>query len=88
MANTKSAKKMVRKITTRTARNKSRRSQMRGTIRVVETAIINNDKSAAILALKNAQPKIMRAAQKGALHARTAARKISRLARRINNINA
>ncbi|MEC8476597.1 MAG: 30S ribosomal protein S20, partial [Pseudomonadota bacterium] len=40
MANTKSAKKMVRKIAKRTEVNKARRSRMRSFIRSVEEAII------------------------------------------------
>jgi len=83
MANTKSAKKMVRKIARRTEVNKARRSRMRTFIRKVEEAIASGDKSAADEALKAAQPEIMRAAQKGIMHKRTSARKISRLSARI-----
>ncbi|MEL6756721.1 MAG: 30S ribosomal protein S20, partial [Pseudomonadota bacterium] len=52
MANTKSAKKMVRKIATRTEVNKARRSRMRTFVRKVEEAIEAGDKSAAAEALK------------------------------------
>ena len=83
MANTKSAKKMVRKIARRTEVNKARRSRMRTFIRKVEEAIASGDKSAADEALKAAQPEIMRAAQKGIMHKRTSARKISRLSARV-----
>lgn len=86
MANTRSAKKMIRKIAMRTIRNKSRKSQMRSTIRHVEEALVAKDKPRAIQAFQTAEPAIMRAAQKGVLHARTAARKVSRLARHINNL--
>ncbi len=87
MANTKSAKKMVRKIARRTERNKSRRTRMRGFIRKVEEAIASGDKDNAVLAFKAAQPEIARAAQKGIMHAKTAARKISRLNRRVNALS-
>ena len=83
MANTKSAKKMVRKIERRTEVNKARRSRMRTFIRKVEEAIAAGDKSKANEAFKAAQPEIMRAAQKGIMHKRTSARKISRLSARI-----
>ena len=43
MANTKSAQKAVRKIARRTAVNKSRRSQMRTSVRKVEEAIEAKD---------------------------------------------
>jgi len=83
MANTKSAKKMVRKIATRTEVNKARRSRMRSYVRKVEEAIEAGDKSAAAVALKAAQPEIMRAAGKGVLHKNTSSRKISRLSSRV-----
>ncbi len=83
MANTKSAKKMVRKIATRTAVNTARRSRMRTFIRRVEEAIASGDKKAAQAALQAAQPEIMRAAGKGLIHKNTSARKVSRLARRV-----
>jgi len=84
MANTPSAKKAVRKIARRTAINRSRRSQMRTYIRKVEQAIAAGDANAAAEALRAAQPLITRAAQKGIIHANTAARKVSRLTRRVN----
>ena len=84
MANTRSAKKATRKISRRTATNRSRRSQMRTYIRKVEEAIATGDSRSAAEALRAAQPLIMRAAQKGIVHANTAARKVSRLSRRVN----
>ncbi|MGC6499131.1 MAG: 30S ribosomal protein S20 [Henriciella sp.] len=83
MANTKSAKKMVRKIAQRTAVNTARRSRMRTFVRKVEEAISSGDKSAAQEAFRLAQPEIMRAAGKGVLHKNTSSRKISRLSARI-----
>ena len=83
MANTRSAKKMVRKIAQRTEVNMARRSRMRSFIRKVETAIDAGDKKTAADALKAAQPEIMRAAQKGILHKNTSSRKMSRLSARI-----
>ena len=83
MANTKSAKKMVRKITKRTEVNKARRSRMRSFIRSVEEAITAGNKSAAQEALKNAEPAIMKNGQKGILHKRAASRKVSRLSKRV-----
>jgi len=83
MANTTSAKKATRKIARRTEVNKARRSRMRTFLRKVEEAIASGDKGAASLALKAAEPEIMRAAQKGVVHKNTASRKVSRLAHRI-----
>ena len=83
MANTKSAQKAVRKIERRTAVNKSRRSQMRTYVRKVEEALEAKDAPAAAQALKDAEPMVARAAQKGILHNNTASRKISRLTKRV-----
>ncbi len=83
MANTKSAKKAARQAERRTLVNKSRRSRMRTSVRKVEEAIAAGDKGAANLALREAQPEVMRSASKGIMHKNTASRKISRLSARI-----
>lgn len=88
MANTKSAKKAVRKLAKRTQVNQSRRSRMRTYLRKVEEAIGAGDQSAAQEALKAAQPEVMRASQKRILHANTASRKLSRLSARIKAMSA
>ncbi|MFO1096720.1 MAG: 30S ribosomal protein S20 [Xanthobacteraceae bacterium] len=83
MANTKSAKKATRKIKGRTEVNQGRRSRMRTFVRGVEDAIKSGDKAAAVAALKAAEPVLVRAAQKGVVHKRTASRKVSRLSQRV-----
>lgn len=84
MANTSSAKKMVRKIARRTEVNKARRSRMRTMVRQVEEAIASGDKAKAVAALGAAEPELMRAAQKGIVHKSTASRKVSRLTKRVS----
>lgn len=86
MANTSSAKKMVRKIERRTARNRDQKTRMRTFIRRVDEAIAGGDKVAAETALRAAQPVIARAGQKGLMHKKTASRKISRLSKRVSTI--
>lgn len=88
MANTPSAKKATRKIARRAEVNRNRRSRMRTQVRKVEEAIASGNASAAAEAFKNAQPELMRAAQKGVLHKNTASRKVSRLAARVKAISA
>ncbi|MCG7393011.1 30S ribosomal protein S20 [Microvirga sp. ACRRW] len=88
MANTVSAKKMTRKIATRTAVNKSRRSRMRTFVRKVEEAIASGNQNEALAALRAAEPEMMRAAQKGIVHKNTASRKVSRLTSRIKALSA
>ncbi|NEW88275.1 MULTISPECIES: 30S ribosomal protein S20 [Rhodopseudomonas] len=83
MANTSSAKKATRKIARRTAVNKSRRTQMRGSVRTVEEAIANGDREAALKAMARAEPELMRAAQRNIIHRNAASRKVSRLSHSI-----
>ena len=83
MANTRSAKKMVRKIAKRTEINTARHSRVRTFVRRVEEAIQSGDKTAAEAALRDAQPEIMRAVTKGVMHKNTSSRKISRLSARV-----
>jgi small subunit ribosomal protein S20 len=83
MANTTSAKKATRKIARRTIVNKSRRTQMRGSVRVVEEAIKNGDREAALKAFAIAEPELMQAAQRSIIHKNNASRKVSRLSHQI-----
>ena len=88
MANTSSAKKMVRKIARRTSVNKARRSRVRTYVKKVETAIEAGDQSAARQALATAESEMMRAVGKGVLHKNTGSRKISRLSARVKAMGA
>ncbi len=86
MANTKSAKKAVRKIERRSAVNRSRRSQMRTYVRKFDEAVASGDAGAAGAALQEAAPLVMRAAQKGILHKNTASRKVSRMTKKVKEL--
>ncbi|MGE0627100.1 MAG: 30S ribosomal protein S20 [Hyphomicrobiaceae bacterium] len=88
MANTKSAKKAVRKIESRTEVNKARRTRMKSEVRRVEEAIASGDKQAALAALKAAEPVLMKTAQKGVIHKRAASRKVSRLNHRVSTMSS
>ena len=83
MANTKSARKATRKIARRTIVNKTRRSLLRNSVRKIEEAIASGDRTAALAAFKEAEPAIMRAAQRGVVHKNNASRKVARLSHRI-----
>jgi small subunit ribosomal protein S20 len=83
MANTKSAKKAARQIARREVINKSRRTRVRSAVRKVEEAIASGDRSRAVAAMAEAEPAIIRAAQKGIVHRNAARRKVSRLVHRI-----
>ncbi|MBV9860176.1 MAG: 30S ribosomal protein S20 [Alphaproteobacteria bacterium] len=84
MANHKSAEKRLRQTEKRTAVNRARVSRVRTFVKKVEAAITTGDKEAAQAAFRVAQPELHRATTKGVLHKNTVARKLSRLAARIN----
>ncbi|WP_372619058.1 30S ribosomal protein S20 [Falsiroseomonas sp.] len=88
MANTDSARKRIRQIEKRTARNRARKSRVRTFLRKVEQAIASGDKGAAQEAFRAAQPELQRAATKGVMHDNTVARKLSRLSTRIKALAA
>jgi len=88
MANTRSAKKMVRKLARRTAVNKARRSRMRTYVKKVELAISGGDAAQAREALKAAESEVMRAVSKGVIHKNTGSRQVSRLSARVKAMTA
>lgn len=88
MANTSSAKKMVRKIARRTAINKTRRSRMRTFVKKVELAIAAGNADEARSALRAAESEVMSAVSKGVIHKNTGARKVSRLSARVKSMTA
>lgn len=88
MANTSSAKKMVRKIERRTDVNKSRRSRVRTYVKKVEEALDARDQKAASEALRVAQPELHRAVTKGVMKKLTVSRKLSRLSARVKALSA
>jgi small subunit ribosomal protein S20 len=83
MANTPQSKKRARQSETRFAVNKARRSRIRTFLRKVEEALASGSREAAMAALKEAQPELMRGVTKGVAHKNTVARKMSRLNARV-----
>jgi small subunit ribosomal protein S20 len=84
MPHHKSAEKRLRQTEKRTVVNRARMSRVRTFVKKVETAIESGDKQAAQTAFRDAQPELHRATTKGVMHRNTVARKLSRLAIRIN----
>ena len=83
MAHHISAKKRIRQTERRTEVNRSRTSRIRTFVKKVETALAGGDKTAAVAALRVAEPELMKGVQAGVLHKNTASRKVSRLAARV-----
>jgi small subunit ribosomal protein S20 len=86
MPNIKSAKKRVKVIATKTARNKSYKSSLKTIIKGANLAIEKNENSND--AVRAAIKKVDQAAAKGLLHKNTAARKKSALTRKLNSANS
>jgi small subunit ribosomal protein S20 len=83
MANTPQARKRIRRNESRTAVNRNRVSRIRTLIKKVETALGSGDKEAATAAMAAMQPELARGVAKGVVHKNTAARKFSRLTKRV-----
>lgn len=83
MANTPQAKKRIRRNANRASINHSRISRIRSFIRAAESAIGAGKKKEAAEALKAVQPELARGVARGVVHKNTAARKISRLSKRV-----
>ena len=83
MANTPQAKKRIRRNERRKIVNTNRVSRIRTFIKKVEAAIESGDKAVANEALKAMQPELARGVAKGVVHKNVAARKMSRLTKRV-----
>jgi small subunit ribosomal protein S20 len=83
MANMPQSKKRIRRNGRRAVINKNRLSQIRSKVKTVEAALEAGDKGAAASALAAVQPELARGVAKGLYHKNTAARKFSRLTKRI-----
>ena len=86
MANTPQARKRIRRNDNRAVINGNRLGRIRTFVKKVEAALAGGDKTAAADALKAAQPELARGVARGVLHKNTAARKISRLTKRVASL--
>lgn len=83
MANSPQARKRIRRNNRRAVINHSRTSRIRSFIKKVDAAIAAGDQDAARTAFREMQPELQRGVSKGLFHRNTAARKLSRLSKRI-----
>ena len=84
MPNIKSSERSVKTDAERRARNVALKSSVKTSVRKVSDAVAANKTEVAKELLSKASSTIDRAATKGVLHKNTAARKKSRLAKKIN----
>ena len=88
MPNIKSAIKRVKINDKKRAQNITVKSAMRTSVKKVEAAIVLNDATAAATTFADASSKLDKAASKGLIHKNAAARKKSRLMKKMNSLNA
>ena len=88
MANIKSAKKRIRVIDKKTARNRRIKNHLKVVLKSFDAALEAGDMETAKAKLALAEKKLMQAAAKGTIHKNAASRKVSRLAKRFNTANA
>ena len=87
MANHKSALKRARQYEVRRIRNKSYKTSTKKAIKEVRAAVANGSAEEARERLINAVSIIQKTVSKGVIHKNQASRKISRLARQVNQIS-
>ena len=89
MANHKSAVKRNLQNQKRRLRNRAVKTRIKGVVKQISLLGTDSDAPGTIAdELNTAKSIIDKAAKKGVLHPRTAARKISRLSKRVNRISA
>jgi small subunit ribosomal protein S20 len=88
MANIKSSKKRIKVTLVKTLRNKMIKSSLKTTIKKFETAVVGGNSEEAKVAFVNVTRALDMAASKGVVHKNMASRKKSRLAAKLNALNA
>ena len=88
MAHSLSAKKRVRQNMKRRARNRARKEQIKDSVKGFTAAITSGKLDKAADALRAVVQKLDRVATKGTIHKNAAARKRSRLTKRLNAARA
>lgn len=88
LANIKSAKKRIKITAKKTLRNKIIKSSTKTAIKKFVVAMTGGDKDVAKAAFHNAARAVDKAASKGVIHRNNASRKISRMAKKLNALNA
>ena len=86
MADHKSSKKRIIRNNKRNEINTNRISRIRTFIKKVESLIVGESKDKAQEAFKIAMPELQKGVSKGLIHKNTAARKLSRLSKKIKNL--
>jgi small subunit ribosomal protein S20 len=87
LATHKSAIKRAKQSELRRQRNRARKTRVKGAVKKVRVALESKSVEEAHAALREAIPIIDKAASKGALHHRTAARRVARLSKKVHTLS-
>jgi len=88
VAHSLSAKKRIRQNTKKRAINRARKSQVKTQVKHFEAAVSNGDVEAASEQYRLVVKKLDKTAATSTMHKKTAARKKSRLAKKLNTLKA
>jgi len=86
MANTKSAIKSIKKISSKTIINRSRKSRFRKAIKKMNLILEDKNKKEALNYLPKLNSELMKIAKTGIIKKENAARNISRITKKINSL--
>jgi len=86
LATHKSAEKRDRQSKVRRERNIAAKSAIKTKVKSILAAVEDNNKENSVNALKATVPALAKAAAKGLIHKKNAARKISRLTKKVNTL--
>ena len=86
MANTKSAIKRIRRISRQTLVNKSRKTRFKKAAKKMKLLLDNKNKVEALKFLPKLNSELMKIAKTGVIKKRNASRNISRITKKINNL--
>ena len=88
MAHSLSAKKRIRQNLKRNARNRARKEQLKSQVKAFNTALTTGDAGKAETELRKVTARLDKISVKGTIHKNTAARRRSRLTKRLNALKA
>ena len=86
MANTKSAIKRIRRISSQTVVNKIRKSKYKNALKKMNSLLDSKNKSEALKFLPKLNSEVMKVAKTGIIKKQNASRNVSRITKKINSI--
>ena len=86
MANTKSALKRIRRISSQTIVNKTRKSKYKNALKKMNSLLDSKNKSEALKFLPKLNSELMKVAKTGIIKKQNASRNVSRFTKKISSI--